>query len=258
MNPRLLGLTTVVVGALGAALALVLDTAAWSLLAALAAVAAGVALVVFPEGRPEEDTAAERRIASLESELDALRRAETERLAEPEAPAGPARASSVTTDVATSRSSLTDPETGLFSEEYLHVALEARISSARRNLRPVAVALVDVVHDPQQPAQTRAVPRGVAAGVIETIRDSDTATRLASGVFAMVLEDTPENGAVWTMERLRRKLAESNPDCTIWAGVACYPAHALNPDEMLQKAELALAAAAEWSQDRIEVAVPAS
>ncbi|MFA9563255.1 MAG: GGDEF domain-containing protein [Acidimicrobiales bacterium] len=252
MNPRLLGLTTAVVGALGAALALISGSEAWAILSALAAISAGVALVMFPEHDPD----AERQVASLEAELDALRLAEEERaaeLAEDTAPAG----TPISTDVARSRSSLTDAETGLFSEEYMHVALEARIASARRNLRPVAVALVDVVNDPQDPNDSRAVPRGVAASVIETIRESDTASRLESGVFAMVLEDTPENGAVWTMERLRRKLSDANPDCTVWAGVACYPAHALDPDEMLQKAELALAAAAEWSQDRIEVAVAA-
>jgi two-component system cell cycle response regulator len=252
MNPRLLGLTTAVVGALGAALALTSGSEAWAILAALAAISAGVALVMFPEHDPD----AERQVASLEAELDALRLADEERAARAADDVDPAQ-TSISTDVATSRSSLTDAETGLFSEEYMNVALEARIASARRNLRPVAVALVDVVNDPQHPSDSRAVPRGVAASVIETIRDSDTASRLQSGVFAMVLEDTPENGAVWTMERLRRKLSDANPDCTVWAGVACYPAHALDPDEMLQKAELALAAAAEWSQDRIEVAVAA-
>lgn len=253
MNPRLLGLTTAAVGALGAALAVITGSEAWAILSALAALSAGIALVMFPE----QDPTAERRVASLEAELDALRRAEEERAAEAAAPVAEAETPRISTDVANSRSSLTDAETGLFSEEYLHVALEARIASARRNLRPVAVALVDVVNDPQAPDDSRAVPRGVAASVIETIRESDTASRLASGVFAMVLEDTPENGAVWTMERLRRKLSDANPKCTVWAGVACYPAHALDPDEMLQKAELALAAAAEWSQDRIEVAVAA-
>ena len=252
MNPRLLGLTTVVVGALGAALALISGSEAWAILAAVAAISAGVALIMFPEHDPD----AERRVASLEAELDALRLAEEERAARALDDAD-ATAPSLSTAVASSRASLPDAETGLFSEEYLHVALEARIASARRNLRPVAVALVDVVHDPQEPSDNRAVPRGVAASVIETIRESDTASRLQSGIFAMVLEDTPENGAVWTMERLRRKLSDANPDCTVWAGVACYPAHALDPDEMLQKAGLALAAAAEWSQDRIEVAVAA-
>ena len=78
MNPRLLGLTTAVVGALGAALALISGSEAWAILSALAAISAGVALVMFPEHDPD----AERQVASLEAELDALRLAEEERAAD--------------------------------------------------------------------------------------------------------------------------------------------------------------------------------
>ena len=41
----------------------------------------------------------------------------------------------------------------------------------------------------------------------------------------------------------------------MWAGVACYPAHAFSTDELLEQARLALASAKEWNQDRIEVAI---
>ena len=40
---------------------------------------------------------------------------------------------------------LTDDHTGLFSEQYFNVALDARLSAARRHLRPVAVVLLEVV-----------------------------------------------------------------------------------------------------------------
>jgi hypothetical protein len=41
---------------------------------------------------------------------------------------------------------------------------------------------------------------------------------------------------------------------TLWAGVACYPAHAFDAGEILTQADAALTAAREWRQDRIEVA----
>lgn len=87
------------------------------------------------------------------------------------------------------------------------------------------------------------------------MRDADTACRMDDGRFALVLEDTPENGAIWTVERVRRRLAEAAPGQTLWAGVACYPAHAFDSDEILAQTEQALQAAREWRQDRIEVAV---
>jgi len=56
------------------------------------------------------------------------------------------------------------------------------------------------------------------------------------------------------MERLRRDLAESNSDLTMWAGVACYPAHAFDVAALIDRADKALDAAHDWNQDRIEVA----
>lgn len=149
---------------------------------------------------------------------------------------------------------LADPETNLFSEAYFRVALDARIASARRHLRPVAVALVRVVEGGGDPGSPSADATKVTGSIRQTLRDADTACRMADGSFALILEDTPENGAVWTVERIRRNLTSRFGQHTMWAGVACYPAHAFSTDELLDQASLALEAAREWKQDRIEVA----
>ena len=152
---------------------------------------------------------------------------------------------------------LTDPQTGLLNAKVLAITLDARISAARRHLRPVAVVVLEVVegvHDerPRPADQVR-----VAAAIEKTLREADTACRLDRNRFGLVLEDTPETGAVWTVERLRRNLAPENPGYTMWAGVACYPAHAFSAEEILDRADAALTAAKEWRQDRIEVATAA-
>jgi two-component system cell cycle response regulator len=180
--------------------------------------------------------AAQRRIAELETEL---------RSAEHSAPAGPAA-----DDVA----ALTDADSQLFSEAYFRVALDARIASARRHLRPVAIALIDI-NEGLANASTPAPPSRAAESIRQTVRDADTACRLADGTYAIILEDTPENGAVWTVERVRRNLVSRFGNHTMWAGVACYPAHAFSTDELLEQARQALASAKEWKQDRIEVAI---
>jgi diguanylate cyclase (GGDEF)-like protein len=149
---------------------------------------------------------------------------------------------------------LTDAVTGLFSEGYFRVALDARLSAARRHLRPVAVVLLDVVDGLGEGLPRPTAPTAVAEGINETVRDADTACRMKDGRFGLVLEDTPENGAIWTIERVRRHLADRYPGQTMWAGVACYPAHAFDAKEILKQAEDALLAAREWRQDRIEVA----
>ncbi len=149
---------------------------------------------------------------------------------------------------------LTDAATGLFNHEYFLVSLDSRISAARRHLRPVAVGLIQVVDGREGPERPAADPMLVANSLRTTLRESDTATRLSDGRFGVVLEDTPENGAIWTMERLRRCLAQENPNLTMWAGIACYPSHAFDVGALIDRAELALDSAQDWHQDRIEVA----
>ncbi len=152
---------------------------------------------------------------------------------------------------------LTDPATGLFSESFFNVALESRIAAARRHLRPVAVVLLEVVHGLPHSEPVDADASAVAESIRVTLREADTACRLQSGYFALLLEDTPENGAIWTVERIRRQLLGNQTGLTMWAGVACYPAHAFSPDEIMRAANQALVLAKEWRQDRIEVAVAA-
>jgi two-component system cell cycle response regulator len=149
---------------------------------------------------------------------------------------------------------LHDDATGLFSERYFRVAVDARIASARRHLRPVAVALLDLVLDARSEDPRQAPAEHVADAIDATLREADTACRLEDGRFALVLEDTPESGAIWTVERIRRAIAKTNPDITMWAGIACYPAHAFDAAAVVERANRALISARDWHQDRIEVA----
>src|SRR5262249_8253792 len=136
---------------------------------------------------------------------------------------------------------LLDPVTGLFAEPYFEVSLASRVAAARRHLRPVAVVLLDVAEGVREGRGPTPVDPGlVASRVRETLREADTACRLEDGRFALLLEDTPENGAVWTVERVRRSLAASQRNLTLWAGVACYPAHAFDAPELLARASAAL------------------
>ncbi|MCB0997145.1 MAG: diguanylate cyclase [Acidimicrobiales bacterium] len=151
---------------------------------------------------------------------------------------------------------LVDDETGLFGESYFLVTVEARVSAARRHLRPVAVVLMEVVEKMAHPSGHRPAfdSSVVTSCLAETLREADTACRMQDGRYALILEDTPENGAIWTVERFRRRIIDEIEDVIVWAGLACYPAHAFDSKEILSQAEIALEHAREWPQDRIEVA----
>ena len=233
-------------------------------LALLALVAAAVA--VTARRRAAE---ASRRQEMLQRRVDELEQGVTAAGAEPQAPEPTPTTTPVgdapppaLVDLAQpdtlgdddTPANLTDPVTGLFNEAFFRVTLDTRVSAARRHLRPVAVVLVQVAQGVREGMTSPVSPMVVADGVRATLRDADTACRLDDGRFALILEDTPENGAVWTVERVRRSLAVDHPGQTLWAGIACYPAHAFDAWELFDRAGQALDAAQEWHQDRIEVA----
>lgn len=149
---------------------------------------------------------------------------------------------------------LTDPVSGLFSEAYFNVAIDSRIASARRRLRPVAVAMIDVIQGLETDLAHPADPVWVGSILLETVREADTVCRMDDGGYVLIMEDTPENGAIYCIERLRRTMVERGEDLTLWAGVACYPAHGLTETEIVAQAHTALEHAREWRQHRIEVA----
>lgn len=150
--------------------------------------------------------------------------------------------------------SLLDPSSGLFTEPFFLATVNRRLLACRRVLRPLAVALFEVVDGLPDGPVVPSNPKVVTAMIGSTLRTSDVAARMSDGTYGLMLEDTPEDGAVWAIERLRRALGTKLGLRTVRAGVACYPGQALNPVDIVDAARRAFAAAREWPQDRIEVA----
>ncbi len=251
------GVLGLLVGAAGA----IWDVVAFSVMAGAWALVGGVAvyrLAGLLRQELGEKTRLADRLSSLEAdrERDAVERSQVQADLEAAAFAEYVDRTAVRRGAALDPPGLTDPVTGLYSEAYFEVALDGRIATSRRHLRPLAVVLMEVIEDLERRAPHPAEPAAVADGLRETLRESDTLCRLESGVFALLLEDTPENGAIWSVERLRRHLVSGNNRLTVWAGIACYPSHGFETHELLERAELALGSAREWRQDRIEVARP--
>lgn len=153
---------------------------------------------------------------------------------------------------------LFDDQTGLFSELFFNASLIKRVAAARRGLRPLTVGVVSVVTDLGSGRPKPADPALVKQALTTVFRESDTIARGDDGSFMLLLEDTPESGAVWTFERLRRQIVDDNPGHTVWVGVSCYPAYGFDADQLMTQAREALERAMEWRQDRVEItdAVP--
>ncbi len=130
---------------------------------------------------------------------------------------------------------------------------EAALDQLRRELSRATEAREDAEARLEWRTTFTARQRSTAA-ITATIRKAEEAFRLRDGVFALLLEDTTDAGATWTAERVRMAVIEVESDAVMWAGVACYPAHGLTTEEVLDRADTALDNAREWRQHRIEVA----
>ena len=258
MDTRVIALLVGIIGAAFGVASIAADLPALGAVAGGAALLAGLTALLGsrPEApadgtgdvaRSERDDLLDSTRAELAAAHERIAELEADSLTEPGTPTAPATGSDA--------AALTDPASQLFSEAYFRVALQSRLASARRHLRPVAVCLLEVAEGQADDRPAAAPATRVAEAIRETLREADNACRLDDGSYAVILEDTPENGAVWTIERVRRNLVSRFGSHTMWAGVACYPAHAFSTEELLEQARAALTVAQEWKQDRIEVAV---
>ena len=151
-----------------------------------------------------------------------------------------------------------DRETGLPDARYFELVVESRVAAARRHLWPVTIVLLELRLDPDRP-ERRGALTAFSDLLRQTLREADIACRLAETRFGLVLEDTSEEGGVWTAERIQIALAKENaPVRRLAAGVASYPTHGLRAEEVLGRADSALtracAAEAGHGLGQVEVA----
>lgn len=142
--------------------------------------------------------------------------------------------------------SVIDPVTDLPDSRYFEVAFEGRVAAARRHLWPVSVVLLQLGFDTTNDSETARNQSLKNFGDLmrQTLREADIACRLSDDTFGLILEDTSEEGGVWTAERLQIALSH---DATVIrrlvAGIAAYPSHGLFPKDVMQRAQTALSRA---------------
>ena len=141
---------------------------------------------------------------------------------------------------------LLDQETGLPDLPFFTLALEGRVAAARRHLWPVTVVLLEIGLAPEcETGRSRAeAVAGFADLLRRTLREADIACRTSTTRFAVVLDDTAEEGGVWTAERIQVAVSHDVSKVRrMAAGVASYPTHGLDAGDVLTRAQAALARA---------------
>lgn len=150
----------------------------------------------------------------------------------------------------------TDDLTMIANRRSFTAALEREIARSMRSGQPLSLVLLDIDHFKQindvhgHPAGDEAL-RNVAAALSIACRDLDTPARYGGEEFAVILPDCGVGRSVDIANRLRAAVAAAPASIplTASAGVATFPAHACDSDQLIQAADDALLRAKRSGRD---------
>jgi two-component system, cell cycle response regulator len=157
---------------------------------------------------------------------------------------------------------LLDSLTELYNSRTLLKELKDELKRAKRYKRPVSLCMVSIDGfkdlSRQYGALTADAVLKVVANVLSTcIRDVDIAARYSAEEFAVVLPETNASGAAVVAERIRQRVGTQgithnwhNLKVTASIGLASFPAHAREHDELVARAVQALELSVQRGGDR--------
>lgn len=155
------------------------------------------------------------------------------------------------------RLALHDALTGLANRVLFNERVERALATARRRGEQAAVLVVDLddfkeVNDVLGHASGDALLRQIAPRLQETLRDEDTVARMGGDEFAVLLPEVADaEGAATVAAKLVRALEQpfALADVTIGieasVGIALFPDHGEDGDELIRHADTAMYAAKE-------------
>jgi len=166
-----------------------------------------------------------------------------------------------------SQQSIRDPLTGLVNRRYLEEGLEREIFRAARLQQPVGVVMADVDHfkrfnDVHGHAAGDMVLVALAKTLNTTFRGADISSRYGGEEFAVILADSSLEDSVRRADEFREQTktivvnhrgAVIGP-ITLSLGVAIFPTHGSNQEDLLNAADAALYQAKREGRDRVVAA----
>ncbi|TMA42334.1 MAG: diguanylate cyclase [Deltaproteobacteria bacterium] len=165
---------------------------------------------------------------------------------------------------------VSDPLTGLYNRRFLMDRLLQEMQRSDRHGEPLAFAMIDLdgfktINDLYGHVLGDKVLRAVGNAISRSIRVSDIAARYGGDEFAVILPQTPPEGAMRVCERLLRAISEagfqddSGKVCRVTAslGLAYYPADDVEtPEDLVHSADGALYGAKRSGKNRYTAVRP--
>lgn len=157
---------------------------------------------------------------------------------------------------------VTDALTGLANRGALQDSFAREVSRAIRDQRVLSFLMLDVDHfkavnDVHGHQAGDVVLQRVARQLDENVRAGDLPGRWGGEEFAVLLPDTEIVDALQVAERMRAAIGrdESDPRVTVSVGVATFPQHGEDMEQLVRSADEALYASKRDGRDRVSVAV---
>ncbi|MBI5843835.1 MAG: cache domain-containing protein [Deltaproteobacteria bacterium] len=163
--------------------------------------------------------------------------------------------------------SVRDPLTGLFNRRYMEESLLRELSDAARTGNPVGVVMMDVDHfknynDSFGHEAGDRLLKALGDILVQGVRGGDVACRYGGEEFLLILPGATLDATRERADALRvtafEQLAKASPDpsksVTISAGVAVYPEHGEEPQELINAADSAMYRAKSLGRNRVEAA----
>jgi diguanylate cyclase (GGDEF)-like protein len=161
---------------------------------------------------------------------------------------------------------ISDPLTALYNRRYLNEFLPRELARSGRSKMPVAVMLIDLDHfkrvnDSSGHEAGDIVLTAIGALLRGNVRGSDIACRYGGEEFALILPETDAEAATRRAEDIRMAISSLSLSyagkplgkTTASFGIAVFPDHAQDTEELLRVADVALYAAKGAGRNRIVV-----
>lgn len=165
--------------------------------------------------------------------------------------------------------SIRDPLTGLFNRRYLEESLNRELNRANRMDRTVSVVMLDLDHfkhfnDTFGHQVGDILLKEVAVVIKSRVRAGDLACRYGGEEFSLILAEVDAEGAYKCVESIRESIkhlslhhrGQTLGTITVSAGVATFPAHGNNSEDLIRCADEALYRAKNSGRDCIIVYEP--
>jgi len=147
-----------------------------------------------------------------------------------------------------------DPKTGLYNARWFARTLEEELGRAARFERPLSLIMADLdllrdINNTHGHLAGDAVLKGIAGIFRAQLRHYDVPARFGGEEFSILLPETPPERALDIAERIRRAVearsfrVETSPEpirATISVGVAGFPLHARDANELVHCADVAV------------------